>query len=130
MMVVDTSAIIAILLQEEDAQRYADAIEATEQPLVSAASVVEAGIVLHARQGPKAVEQLGLFLEEGGFQIEGVTSNQAWRALDGFARFGKGQGNEAQLNYGDCFAYALAKETDQPLLFKGKDFVHTDIKAA
>lgn len=129
MMVVDTSAIIAILLQEEDAQYYANAIEATEQPLVSAASVVEAGIVLHARQGPKAVEQLRIFLEEGGFQIEDVTSGQTWQALDAFARFGKGQGSPAQLNYGDCFAYALAKTADHPLLFKGDDFTQTDIKA-
>lgn len=130
MMVVDTSAIIAILLQEEDAQRYADAIENTEQPFVSAASLVEAGMILHARHGPKAVDQLRLFLEEGGFQIEGVTSDQAWQALDAFARFGKGQGSKAQLNYGDCLAYALAKTVDQPLLFKGQDFTHTDIKAA
>lgn len=129
-MVVDTSSILAVLFQEADANRHAEAMETVEQPLVSAATVVEAGLVLTARHGPEASALLWDFLREGGFQIEPVTTEQATLALEAFANFGKGRGHPAGLNYGDCFAYALAKAMGAPLLFKGKDFAHTDIAAA
>ena len=129
-MVVDTSSILAVLFQEADAKRHAEAIETVERPLVSAATVVEAGLVLIARHGPDAKTVLDDFLREGGFQIEPVTAEQANIALDAFAKFGKGRGHPAGLNFGDCFPYALAKSMGVPLLFKGNDFAHTDIVAA
>lgn len=133
-MVVDTSAILAILLQEEDAHLFAEAIETAERPLISAASVVEAGVVLVARHGPEARADLAALLEAGGLGVEPVTAEQSTLALDAFEAFGKGRGpgrdRGAALNYGDCFAYALAKASGQPLLFKGEDFSQTDIRSA
>lgn len=128
-MVVDSSAIIAVLTQEDDAEDFAQAIEAVETPQISAASVIETGIVLCARFGPAAIDDLRTFLDIGGFQIIDVTAEQAWSALDAFSRFGKRR-NAAALNYGDCFVYALAKAADGPLLFKGEDFARTDIESA
>lgn len=129
-MVVDTSAVLAILLQEEDAHLFAEAIETAERPLISAASVVEAGIVLVARHGPEARADLAALLEAGGLGVEPVTAEQGTLALDAFEAFGKGRGRGAALNYGDCFAYALAKASGQPLLFKGEDFSRSDIRSA
>ena len=127
-MVVDSSALLAILLQEEDAERFARAIEAVERPLVSSATVIEAGIVMIVRQGPAGRTDLVALLEQGGFGIEPVTVEQADIALEAYQRYGKGRGHAAGLNYGDCFAYALAKATGAPLLFKGDDFARTDIE--
>ena len=129
-MVVDSSALLAILLQEEDAERFAQAIEAVERPLISSGTVIEAGIVLIVRQGPAGRVDLIALLEEGGFGIEPVTVEQTGIALETYQRYGKGRGHAAGLNYGDCFAYALAKATGEPLLFKGDDFAHTDIEPA
>lgn len=127
---VDTSAVIAILLQEDDARRFADTIAAADPPLISAASVVEAGLVLIRREGPAARADLREFLERGGFRIEPVTTEQSDLALDAYQRYGKGCGKPAVLNYGDCFAYALARAMGKPLLFKGDDFSQTDIPKA
>ena len=129
-MVVDSSALLAILLQEEDAERFAQAIEAVERPLVSSGNVIEAGIVMIVRQGPAGRADLIALLDQGGFGIEPVTAEQADIALEAYRRYGKGRGHAAGLNYGDCFAYALAKATGEPLLFKGDDFAHTDIEPA
>ncbi len=129
-MVVDTSAVLAILLQEDDAHRFAEAIEAAERPLISAANVVETGIVLVARYGAEARADLGALLEAGGIEVEPVTAEQSAIALDAFEYFGKGRGQGAALNFGDCFAYALAKASGRPLLFKGEDFSRTDIQPA
>jgi ribonuclease VapC len=125
-MVVDTSAVLAILLQEPEAADYTQRIENDLNPLISAASVLAAGIVLISRYGPEARDDLRDFLEHAGLQIEPVTADQADQALDAYQRFGKGR-HRASLNFGDCFAYALCKATDQPLLFKGNDFSRTDI---
>lgn len=127
-MVVDTSAVLAILLQEPEATEYAQRIEDAPRPLISAASVVEAGIVLVSRYGPEARQDLQDFIAQGGLQIEPVTAVQAELALDASQHFGKGR-HSAALNFGDCFAYALAKATNQPLLFKGNDFSQTDLQA-
>ncbi len=129
-MVVDSSALLAILLQEEDARRFAQAVEAVERPLVSSATVVEAGIVMIARHGSAGRVDLYALLEQGGFEVEPVTVNQAEIALEAYRRYGKGRGHVAGLNYGDCFAYALAKATGKALLFKADDFAHTDIEPA
>lgn len=129
-MVVDTSALLAILLQEDDAHRFAEAIEAVERPLISAANVVESGIVLIARYGAEARTDLESLLEAGGMAVEPVTVEQSKIALDAYEAFGKGRGHGASLNFGDCFAYALAKASGMPLLFKGEDFSRTDIPTA
>lgn len=127
-MVIDTSAILAILLQEPDADRYARAIEADPERLLSSASLLEAGIVLLGREGPEALQDLADFVVEGGITVEPVTADLAWRALHAYERFGKGR-HRAALNFGDCFAYALARSARQPLLFKGRDFAATDVGA-
>ncbi len=128
-MVVDTSAVVAILLEEPESAHYAQLIEDSPIPLISAASVFEAGIVLISRYGPEARDDLRAFVAQAGMQIEPVTVEQTEIALDAYQRFGKGR-HRAGLNFGDCFAYALAKAMGQPLLFKGNDFSQTDIEAA
>jgi len=125
-MVVETSAVLAILLEEPEAAEFAQLIEDNPMPLISAASVFEAGIVLLSRYGPDARGDLQEFLAQGGLQVEPVTAEQADLALEAYQRFGKGR-HPAGLNFGDCFAYALCKATGQPLLFKGQDFSLTDI---
>jgi ribonuclease VapC len=130
MIVVDASALIAILDEERDAARYAEAIAEADPPLVSAATVVEAGIVMFNRHGVGGSRKFNALIQEAGFQIESVTAQHAQLALQAYASYGKGQKNKAGLNYGDCFSYALAKATGLPLLFKGRDFTETDIRSA
>ena len=125
-MVVETSAVLAILLDEPEAAEFAQLIEDDPAPLISAASVLEAGIVLISRHGPDARDDLQDFLAQGGLQVEPVTAEQAELALEAYQRYGKGR-HRAGLNFGDCFAYALCKAMGQPLLFKGQDFSQTDI---
>jgi len=125
-MVVETSAVLAILLEEPEAAEFAQLIEDDSAPLISAASVLEAGIVLISRHGPDVRADLQEFLAQGGLQVEPVTAEQAELALEAYQRYGKGR-HRAGLNFGDCFAYALCKATGQPLLFKGQDFSQTDI---
>src|SRR5215831_1689720 len=125
-MVVETSAVLAILLAEPEAAEFAQLIEDDPAPLISAASMLEAGIVLISRYRPDARGDLQDFLAQGGLQVEPVTAEQAVLALDAYQRYGKGR-HRAGLNFGDCFAYALCKATGQPLLFKGQDFSQTDI---
>lgn len=112
--------------EEPEAAEFAQLIEDDPAPLISAASVVEAGIVLLSRHGPDARGDLQDFLAQGGLQVEPVTAEQAELALDACQHYGKGR-HRAGLNFGDCFAYALCKATGQPLLFKGQDFSQTDI---
>jgi ribonuclease VapC len=125
-MVVETSAVLAILLEEPEAAEFAQLIEDDPAPVISTASVVEAGIVLISRHGPDARDDLRDFLAQGGLQVEPVTAEQAELALEAYHRYGKGR-HRAGLNFGDCFAYALCQATGQPLLFKGQDFSQTDI---
>jgi ribonuclease VapC len=125
-MVVDTSAVLAILLDEPEAAEFAQLLEDDPTPLISAASVFEAGIVLISRYGLEARGDLQAFIEQGGLQVEPVTAEQAELALDAYQQFGKGR-HRASLNFGDCFAYALCKATGQALLFKGQDFSQTDM---
>lgn len=129
-MVIDSSAVVAILFQEPDARMFAAAIEAEPAPLISAASVVEVGAILLSRKTKGARKDLADFLRESGVQVEAVDRNQAELALDAFERYGKGGGHPAQLNFGDCFSYALAKATGKRLLFKGADFPQTDVLPA
>ncbi|MGH7024836.1 MAG: type II toxin-antitoxin system VapC family toxin [Caulobacteraceae bacterium] len=128
-MVVDTSALVAILLGEADAGRYARALEEAPSRLISAVSRVELSIVMESRKGDGGRADLERLLLDGDFEIVGVSAELAHSAIDAFRRFGKGR-HRAGLNIGDCFAYALATTLDQPLLFKGDDFAHTDVEVA
>lgn len=133
MIVVDSSAVIAIFRQEEDADQYARSIASDDDPLMSAANLVETSIVLRGLKKilpGKAEQWLDDFIEAAGIRIEPVTPDQAQAARAAHVQFGKGTGHRAALNYGDCFAYALAKAMDAPLLRKGGDFPSTDIGIA
>jgi ribonuclease VapC len=128
-MIVDTSAVIAILRGEPDAFAIANAIEAAPIRRMSAANFLEAGILTDRNRNPLLSRQLDGFLHEVGIVIESVTVEQAEIAREAYRDFGKGR-HKAGLNFGDCFAYALAKDMGESLLFKGNDFRHTDIEAA
>lgn len=128
-MVLDTSALVALLAMEPEAARIAQAIEADPVRLVSAATLVECSIVMESRQGDAAVRELDQLLARAGAQIEPVTAEQAQLARQAWARFGKGR-HSAGLNYGDCFSYALSRITGEALLFKGTDFPLTDVTVA
>ncbi|HZU91634.1 MAG TPA: type II toxin-antitoxin system VapC family toxin [Stellaceae bacterium] len=128
-MVVDTSALIAILFAEPDAERFARALAGAPVRLISAVTRVELSFVVEGRKGETGRADLELLLRDGGFAIVGVTPQQAEIAIEAFRRFGRGR-HRARLNIGDCFSYALAAASDHPLLFKGEDFRHTDIRPA
>ena len=128
-MVIDTSAIVAILLREPDAVGYARCIADTSNRLISAVTRVELSFVLEGRTGDRGRSDIERFLADSQIEIAAVTLQQVEIAIEAFRRFGKGR-HPAALNIGDCYAYALAKTTDMPLLFKGADFAQTDIRAA
>lgn len=125
-MIIDTSAILAILFQESDAEHFANAIARAEEPSLSAASFLEAGIVVDNQLGAAAGRQLDALIARAGIKIEPVTEQQATIARQAYFDYGKGR-HPAKLNFGDCFSYALAKATGMPLLFKGNDFSQTDV---
>ena len=130
MIVIDSSAVLAIFRQEDDAENYARSIAADDDPVMSAANLVEISIVLRGLKkiAPEKAERwLDDFMKAAGIRIEPVTPDQASAARSAHLHFGKGTGHGAALNYGDCFAYALATETRTPLLFKGADFSHTGV---
>lgn len=127
-MIVDSSAVVAILRAEPDATRYAEAIEAAQVRRISAANWLESAIVLSDPADPVAGRRFDEFVREAALHIEPVTARQAAIARDAYRDFGKGSGHPAQLNFGDCFAYALAIDTSEPLLFKGDDFGYTDLR--
>lgn len=129
-LVVDTSALIAVLRAEPDARRYADAIVAAASCHLSAANYVEAAVVIDGSRDPIASRRFDDLIREAALAIEPVTEEQAKIARDAYRDFGKGSGHPAQLNFGDCFAYALARVTGRSLLFKGQDFASTDIASA
>jgi ribonuclease VapC len=126
-MIVDSSALLAILRAEPEAADCARAIENAVSRRISAANFLETAIVIDGSRDPVASRRFDEFLREAGFRIEPVTEEQAKIAREAYRDFGKGGGHPAQLNFGDCFAYALAKATGEPLLFKGSDFTRTDI---
>jgi ribonuclease VapC len=128
-MVVDTSALVSILWREPNAERYDRALADASIRLLSAVTRVELSFVIEGRKHEAGRADLERLLDAGDFEVVSVTPEQAFIAIDAFRRFGKGR-HRAALNIGDCFAYALAKATDQALLFKGDDFVHTDIRPA
>ena len=125
-MVIETSALVSMLTDEPEAQRFEAAVAADPVRLMSTASYLEAAIVIEQRFGEPGGRELDLWLHRAGVDLVGVDSDQAEVARSAYRRFGKGR-DPAGLNYGDCFAYALAKVSGEPLLFKGGDFGHTDI---
>ena len=128
-MIIDTSAILAILFEEAEADQFIRTITAASSRRISAATLLETTIVLESRSGPAAAHELDAFLERAQIELEPVTREQAQTARQAWRRFGKGN-HSAGLNFGDCFAYALAMTTREPLLFKGRDFELTDIPPA
>jgi len=129
-MIIDTSALVAILRQEPEARRFAEAIETAPVRRISATTYVEIGAVIDGGRDPVASRLVDQLLTTAGIVIEPVTEAQARIARDAYRDFGKGSGHAAGLNFGDCFAYALAKATGEPLLFKGDDFSRTDVGVA
>lgn len=128
-MIVDTSAVLAILFHEPDAERYATAITASPSRRMSVATVVETTIVLDSHSGAAAGHELDTLLQEAEIELEPVTANKAQGARRAWRRFGRGN-HPAGLNFGDCFAYALAEAPREPLVFRGGDFELTDIEVA
>ena len=128
-MIVDTSAVLAILFDESDAATYARALSEADSRRMSAANFVEAAIVVEVQTKAAGSRQFDAFFRRAGIVIEPVTEEQAHVARQAYTDFGRAR-HAAGLNFGDCFAYALAKVTGEPLLFKGRDFNKTDIQAA
>lgn len=126
-MIIDTSALIAILRAEDEASDMAVAIEKAEVRRISAANFLETAVVIDAGRDPVASRRFDEVVDLAELRVEAVTFEQARIARDAYRDFGKGSGHKAGLNFGDCFAYALAKITGESLLFKGNDFGQTDI---
>ena len=130
-MIVDTSAVIAILKEERDAARFLRAIAVSTEPKrMSAGNYLEAGIVVDANRNPLLSRRLDDLIVQTEIEVEAVTPQQADIARAAYRDFGRGSGHPAQLNFGDCFAYALAKSAREPLLFKGDGFSRTDVAVA
>ena len=130
MTVVDSSAVIAVLRAEPDDPIYAGVLEQHESLFMSAGTLIELGTVLLHKRGRGAISELYRLLEASWVEIVPVSERHARDAIDAYARFGRCTRHPAQLNYGDCFSYALARALDQPLLYKGDDFARTDIRSA
>jgi ribonuclease VapC len=128
-MVIDTSAIVAIALNEPEAPSYEQRIANDAVRLISAATVLDAAMVIETRLGEPGGSELDLWLHKAGVEIVAVETEHADQARRAWRRYGKGR-HPASLNFGDCFSYALAALTGEPLLYKGNDFSQTDIQAA
>jgi ribonuclease VapC len=129
-VIVDSSAIIAILKEDDDAAAYAQAIAGADARRLSAASYLECANVVDSQRDPIISRGLDELIQEAEFVIEPVTERQARLARQAYADFGKGSGHPAALNFGDCLSYALALDLREPLLWKGNDFGHTGIQSA
>jgi ribonuclease VapC len=129
-MIIDTSALIAILKNEPESEAFSAAIEGAKAVRISAASYLESNIVVGRYKDPILTARLEDILENPGLQIEPVTAAQAKIAWQAYRDYGKGSGHPANLNFGDCFSYALAREKREPILYKGDDFAHTGLRNA
>jgi ribonuclease VapC len=129
-MIVDTSALIAILRDEPEARDFAIAIAEADHRRISAANYLEAAIVIDGSRDPIASRRFDDLVREAEIGIEPVTAEQAKVAREAYRDFGRGSGHAARLNFGDCFAYALAKTSGEPLLFKGDDFLRAGVRRA
>jgi ribonuclease VapC len=128
-VVIDTSALVAILQDEPERRAFNEAIESADTRSVSAVSFVEVSMVIESRYGPDGIRDFDLFLGKANIELIPVDSEQAFLARHAYRQYGKGR-HEAGLNFGDCFSYALAKSLRAPLLFKGEDFSKTDLDRA
>ncbi len=128
-MIIDTSAMVAIFLNEDDAAQFEEKVGCAWPRRMSVASLLEATMVLEGKAGPSVSFALDALLDRFGIELVPVTLEQAETARQAWRRFGKGN-HPARLNFGDCFSYALAATTGEPLLFKGNDFAQTDIEPA
>jgi len=128
-MVIDTSALVAILVNEPERRLFNERIESDPRRLISAGTLLESSLVLESRLGEIAGRELDLFLHRAGFEILVVDENQAEIARGAFRKYGKGR-HPAGLNFGDCFSYAAAVASGEPLLFKGDDFTKTNVEPA
>ena len=129
-MILDTSAVVAILRNEPDAAAFARAVAEASERRLSAVNFVEAAVVIDGSRDPIASRRFDEFMREASIAIETVTEAQARIAREAYRDFGKGSSHPARLNFGDCFAYALAKALREPLLYKGEDFARTDVASA
>jgi ribonuclease VapC len=129
LIVIDSSALVAILRGEPEREQFIDAIVDYGNPRISSATYLEVAMVMELRWGDQGGRELDALIDEVGIEIAPCDHIQAKAARDGFRRYGKGL-HRAALNFGDCFTYALAKTLDAPLLFKGDDFALTDVKRA
>jgi ribonuclease VapC len=126
-MVIDTSAVLAIFLAEPERQRFRDSILQAGKRLISAATVLETGMVLESKRGEAAGREFDLFVVRAGLEIVSVDAEQIEIARSAWRSFGKGR-HPAALNFGDCFTYALSRQSGEPVLAKGRDFALTDIE--
>jgi len=129
-MIVDSSAVVGILNSEPDAEALEDALIAARKRRMSAGTLLELYVVVDGKRDPVRSARLDELLQRSDVAIVDVTAEHARLARAAYRDFGKGSGHPARLNFGDCFAYALAKVTGEPLLFKGDDFGHTDLASA
>jgi ribonuclease VapC len=129
-VIIDSSALVAVAKREEDSATLVGKIVSATVRRISAASYVESAIVVDSKGDPVLSRRLDDFLKSAEVVISPVTERQAHIARDAYRDFGKGSGHPARLNFGDCLAYALAKELNEPLLFKGNDFSKTDVEVA
>jgi ribonuclease VapC len=129
-MIVDSSALIAILRNEPEAQAFSETIEKTQSVRISAGTLFEASMVADKFRDPKVSARFDEIVELSRMVIEPVTADHARIARKAYQDYGKGSGHPANLNFGDCFSYALAREKREPILYKGDDFVHTDLRSA
>ncbi len=129
-MIIDSSAIVAVLKQEPEAPHFKKLLNEAEHLRISAATFFELSIVIDTRKNPAMSMAIDELIKQLGIVIEPVTETQARIARQAYNNFGKGSGHKAGLNYGDCFSYALAKDKREPILFKGDDFRHTDLRPA
>lgn len=129
-MIVDTSAVVAVVRQEPEAEEFEEKLARRGPHRMSAATYLESGIVVDAFRDPVLARHLERLLEAATVHVEPLTAQQARIARQAYRDFGRRSGHPARLNFGDCFAYALGVDTGEPLLFKGDDFVHTDVTPA
>lgn len=129
-MIVDTSALVAILKREPEQAAFSALLENTQNVAISAVTYFEASIVIDSLRQPAVSRRLDDVIERARIRIEPVTLEQAQIARQAYRDYGKGSGHKASLNFGDCFSYALARDKREPILYKGDDFVHTDLRSA
>jgi ribonuclease VapC len=129
-VILDSSAVVAILKREPDWRRFAGALDQASTARLSAATYVEISVVVQRLKDPAVNREIDELIEEFEIVIEPLTAKQARIAREAYQEFGRGSGHRANLNFGDCFSYALAREKREPILFKGDDFIHTDLRSA